>query len=192
MEKKRLVIVAGPNGSGKSTLADFLLRGESVLPFLNADLIAVGLGAVGGASLDEISAGKVLLQRLHYEIGRGADVAFETTMAGRSWTHFISLAKDKGYEVVICFVVVQNVELALRRIAKRVSEGGHNVPEEVVRRRFKRSTELFWSHYRWLCDKWYVFDNSRDEARLIASKKNGEPELLDRALCEGIFVNGKK
>lgn len=179
MEKKQLVILAGPNGCGKTTLADLLRADKVISTYVNADLIAQGM-SISDGELSAISAGRALLNRVEMALENGESFAFESTMAGRSWTKLIKRAQALGYEVTICFAVVDSVEIALARIRERVKEGGHDIPSEVVERRFVRSRELFATHYRKICDRWYVFDNTGSAACVIAAKENGNPQIEDQ------------
>ena len=172
--RPNLVILAGPNGSGKSTVADFLLSKKSIAVFVNADVIARGLGENGTAASD-IRSGKIMLAQLHGTIESGQDIAFESTMSGRSWMSLINSARKHNYEITICFVAVSAPEISLSRVKQRVSEGGHHIKNEVLQRRFPRSLRMFLTVYSKLADNWYFFDNSQLSAELVALKENGTP-----------------
>lgn len=103
---------------------------------------------------------------------RGADFGFETTLSGRTHLGVIRDLKERAYQVHFFYLWVPSVELALARIRERVSRGGHDVPEAVVRRRFERSITNFLVHYRLLADSWMLFDNSDTRPALIASSKD--------------------
>lgn len=176
--KPNLVIVAGPNGAGKSTVADFLITNRSIDNYINADVIAKGM-AVSENSGSDIMAGRVLLNAIETSLDKGQSFAFESTMAGSSWRKLLKDARTKGYEITICYVAVDSVDTALIRIRQRVAEGGHNIPNSTVRRRYQRSLEMFFSAYRHLCDCWYFFDNSGTAARLVASmEENSNPLII--------------
>ena len=176
--KPTLTIIAGPNGSGKSTLADLLLKEESLVRFINADILAKGLTGITKVA-GEIEAGKIMLRQINESINNLESIAFETTLSGLIWKKTIKKANDKGYQVNIIFVTVDSAQLAFERIQKRVSEGGHFVPKEVVFRRYERSKKMF-KHYRNMVDKWYVFDNSNSTSELVARKENGGPVILNQ------------
>ena len=171
-----LTIIAGPNGSGKSTLADLLLKEESLTRFINADILAKGLTGINKAA-GVIEAGKIMLRQINDSINSLESIAFETTLSGLIWKKTIKRAKDKGYQVNIIFVTVSSAKLAFERVKKRVAEGGHFVPEEVVYRRYQRSREMF-KFYRSMVNNWYVFDNSNSHSELIARKENGSPVVF--------------
>jgi predicted ABC-type ATPase len=170
---KNLVIIAGPNGSGKSTVADFLLVNKSIEHFINADTIARGLSTARVKGSD-IRAGKAMLQEISESIDSEISLAFESTMAGRGWHSLIEKAQAEGYEVTICYIYLDSVALALRRVAQRVEEGGHFIPAETVVRRFKRSVTLFKDSYSRLVDNWYLFNNSSQSAILVAYRHKDE------------------
>ena len=175
--RPNLIIVAGPNGAGKSTVADFLLSNQSLDHYVNADVIAKGM-----ASTDEvgsgISAGRILLEVVHDAISKQQTVAFESTMSGLMWRKMINDARDVGYDVTVCYVGVLSPAISTERVAKRVSEGGHDIPEETIRRRYHKSLALGLGEYRRLVDYWYFFDNSSDRAKLVACREADRPEVI--------------
>lgn len=173
---KILQIIAGPNGCGKSTIAE-LLKAEGLLtPFMNADIIAQGL-SLQTSQLSEIQAGRAMLERLHTAIRTGESVSFETTLSGRSWLRLISDAHKNGYVVSLFYVLVRSVDIALARVAQRVSEGGHHIPDDTVRRRFERSKVLFTEMYRSQVDEWFLFDNSESKSALVV-KGSGNAQTI--------------
>ena len=187
MPKPLLEILGGPNGSGKSTLAEVILQKRGPLFYINADTIAKGMNAAsatGGA----IEAARVMLHAIHSALDAGESFAFETTLAGKSWTALLRSVRSKGYEIVLYYVMLKNVDLAIERVARRVALGGHRIPENVLRRRFTRSKDQFTKSYRQLADKWFVFDNSSPSAQLIARKENGGIVVLNDIFYE-IFPN---
>jgi len=173
---KDLIILAGPNGAGKSTVASFLLKNKSIQAFLNADIIASGMSSQGGKG--DIRAGRVMLKSLHGALEQGRSVAFETTMSGKSWFQLITGAQARGYEVTLCYVAVDSVEIATERVRQRVLQGGHAIPEETIRRRYSKSIRLFFGSYSKLVNHWYFFDNSKDKAVLVALSEQGKGEKI--------------
>ena len=130
-------------------------------------------------------AGRIVLAQLHEAVANGRDVAFESTMAGRSWIGLIRDAKARGYEITICYVALSGPELAQQRVTHRVSEGGHSIPGRTVARRFRRSLQMFFSTYSKLCDNWYFFDNSGDRALLVALQEgHGTQVVRERAIFD--------
>ena len=155
----RVVIFAGPNGAGKSTHADAILAALGIETFVNADYIARGLS---GRNTDVVAfeAGRIMLKRLRQLGEAGADFAFESTLSSRTFAPFIRRLKTQGYAVAIYYFSLSNVQLAIRRVKLRVALGGHDVPSEVIKRRFGRSISNFFSLYAPLADQWALFDNS--------------------------------
>lgn len=157
--KPRCIIIAGPNGAGKTTFArEFLPKDAGILHFVNADLIAAGLSPLE-PSAAQVAAARIFLEELDRLAAARADFAFETTLSGRGYMERLQRWKAAGYRVEIVFLKLPNVELALKRVANRVKQGGHNVPEVDVRRRFQRGWRNFETAYRPLADSWSVYDN---------------------------------
>lgn len=155
-----LYVVAGPNGAGKSTFARlFLPEYADCREFVNADLIAAGLSPFNPESL-AIRAGKLMLERIETLGEARVDFGFETTLAGKSWVPLLQRLRDRGYRLHIFFLWIPGPELALRRIEERVRAGGHSVPEEVVRRRFRRGLGNFSQIYAPLVDMALTLNNS--------------------------------
>lgn len=156
----RVIIFAGPNGAGKTTFArEYLPNEAGVVQFVNADLIAAGLSPFDPDSA-AVVAGRIMLQRIEELAGQGVDFALETTLSGNWLVHHILKWRSLGYEVELYFLRLPNAEFAIQRVAKRVSEGGHNIPEAVIRRRFTRSQALLESKYKAMVDFWLVGSNA--------------------------------
>ncbi|NIA08378.1 MAG: Zeta toxin family protein [Nitrospiraceae bacterium] len=158
--KKMCYVIAGPNGAGKTTFAkEFLPVEAECLNFINADLIAAGLSPFRpeGAT---IRAGKLMLEQIDRCIRKGESFAIETTLSGRTYIKKINEMKAKDYKVIIYFLKLASVDLAIERVKVRVSEGGHNVPVEDIKRRFERSWLNFEQVYKPLANAWIVFDTS--------------------------------
>jgi len=155
----RVVIFAGPNGAGKSTHADAILAALGIETFVNADYIARGLS---GRNTDAVAfeAGRIMLNRLRQLGEAKADFAFESTLSSRTFAAFLRSLKQSGYRVAIYYFSLASAQLAIRRVKLRVALGGHNVPPDVVRRRFHRSLDNFFNLYAPLADEWALFDNS--------------------------------
>jgi predicted ABC-type ATPase len=166
------VIIAGPNGAGKSTLAPWLLAKEfSITTFVNADTIAQGLAGFDPASA-AIQAGRIVLDRLDELRHQQADFAFETTLSGLAHQRTIQKLHASGYETHLVYLWLPGPELAVERVRIRVQLGGHDVPEQDVRRRYFRSVRNFEHVYRRSTSKWRVYYAARppdeQELRLIA------------------------
>lgn len=160
---KKIIIVAGPNGAGKTTFARAFLPAEANLPrFINADQIAAGLAAFAPETA-AMRAGRLMLEEIALCASRGDSFAFETTLSGLSWLRSIRLWREDGYAVSLFFLSLPYVEMAMERVALRVSQGGHHVPEAVIRRRFAGGLDKFHGHYKLAVDKWALYDNSGPE-----------------------------
>lgn len=167
--KKRILILAGPNGAGKTTFArEFLVQEVNCPAFVNADLIAAGLSPFDPARA-ALRAGRLMLELIEEHVARGASFAFETTLAGRNFVRAIENWRSAGYHVSLIFLSLPSADLAVQRVAQRVRQGGHAVPEHDVRRRFDRGWEHFETLYKPLVDTWMLYDNSGDAPILMAS-----------------------
>ena len=156
----RCIVIAGPNGAGKTTFArEFLAKDADVVQFVNADLIASGLSALR-PEIAAVAAGRVFLAELDRLARTRTSFAFETTLSGRTYASRLGKWKTAGYRVEIIYLKIDSPQLALKRIAARVKQGGHDVPREDVLRRFARSWTNFDRIYRSLADLWEVYDNS--------------------------------
>jgi predicted ABC-type ATPase len=177
-----IVVIGGPNGAGKSTTAPRLLRDAfEVGEFVNADTIAEGLSAFRPESV-ALAAGRVMLQRLQLLAAARESFAFETTLASRRFAPWLRGLRGEGFRTHLAFLSLPNADLAVARVAERVLQGGHDVPEDVVRRRFVRGLSNFFSLYRPVVASWRLFDNSDAEGpRLIADGKLDEaPAIHDQ------------
>lgn len=178
-----LILIAGPNGAGKSTAAPGILRGAlSVSRFVNADTIAMGLAAFAPETAG-IQAGRIMLDRLHQLAQSGENFAFETTLASKTFAPWIGHLKGEGYQFHLVFLTLPSPELSIGRVAERVRMGGHNVPEETIRRRFRGGIRNFFKLYQPLADSWRVYDNSSVSPRLIAHGSGLRVELISDELA---------
>lgn len=163
----RCVIIAGPNGAGKTTFArEFLPREARIVHFVNADLIAAGLSPLK-PDLAALAGGRLLLRELDRLAAARADFAFESTLSGLTYASRIRQWKAAGYRVEIVFLQLASVQLALKRIADRVRQGGHHVPAADATRRFYRGWTNFQTTYKSLADVWTVYDNSTEQLLLV-------------------------
>lgn len=165
----RCIVVAGPNGVGKTTFArEFLPKDAQVIHFVNADLIASGLSPLR-PELAALAGGRLFLAELDRLARMRVDFAFESTLSGLTYLHRLKTWKRAGYRIEISYLRLSSPQLALRRIAARVRQGGHNVPRADVLRRFDRSWRNFERFYRPLADAWGVYDNSGEQPVPIES-----------------------
>lgn len=168
----KLILLAGPNGAGKSTLAPFLLRDRlGIVEYVNADTLAMGLSAFQPESV-AMQAGRIMLKRLQELAVQRVNFAFESTLASRSYAAWINRISRDGYSLHLLFLWLRNPEIAIERVKERVRMGGHDVPEEVIRRRYRRGIQNFFEIYQTLAQTWVVYDNSSP----------GEPVTIARAI----------
>jgi predicted ABC-type ATPase len=167
---KRIVIIAGPNGAGKTTFAREFLPNEAGCPlFVNADLIAAGLSPFA-PELAAIKAGRLMLEAISDHVRKGESFAFETTLAGLGYARTIPKWRAQGFVVKLIFLSLPDPETAIARVAERVAQGGHAVPELTIRRRFASGLRNFSHPYRGLVDMWQLYDNASEPPALIAEE----------------------
>ncbi|MBD2186353.1 zeta toxin family protein [Aerosakkonema funiforme] len=174
-----LIVIAGPNGAGKSTVAPILLQETlGVNEFVNADAIAQGLSAFAPEAV-AFQAGRIMLERLQQLANQRANFAFETTLASRTFAPWIANLRQAGYVFYLLFLWLPSPEVAIARVQQRVREGGHNVPEETIRRRYNSGIQNFFQLYQPLADSWRFYDNSNPaETCLIASGRGIIEEVI--------------
>jgi len=166
-KEKQLYIISGANGSGKSTLAELLLKNKQ-LEFLNADDIAKEI-APNAINKVPISAGKIYFKKLDEYFNSGISFAAESTLSGRNVIKIIERAKQKNYKIILIYIFLQSCTNCIERIKTRVKNGGHNVPDEDVIRRYYKSIIKFWSEYKNRADEWTLFYNGFDYTPVIVS-----------------------
>jgi len=163
----KIVIIAGPNGAGKTTFArEFLPREAGCPVFVNADLIAAGLAPFQPETV-AIKAGRVMLREIAGHVARRESFAFETTLSGRAWATAIPRWQVLGYHVKLFFLSLPQADLAVARVQERVRQGGHDVPEPTIRRRFGAGRRNFDTVYRALVDAWALYDNAGPQPVLL-------------------------
>lgn len=159
-------IIAGPNGAGKTTFAMEYLPQVNCGIFLNADMIASGL-APFGPEKKQLEAGKLFLQEVERSIEAREDFAFETTLSGKSHLSRVRRMLEDGWRVNLIYLWLPSKEASLSRVRKRVRQGGHNIPEQDIHRRYGKSLKNLLEHYAPLCTEAQCFDNSKQPKRLI-------------------------
>ncbi|GAB6041935.1 zeta toxin family protein [Endothiovibrio diazotrophicus] len=158
----RIVILAGPNGAGKSTSAPRILRDAlGVDEFVNADVIAQGLSGLHPERV-AMEAGRIMLKRIKALAAARRSFAFETTLSTRSFAPWLAGLEEGGYHLHLNYVWVPAPELSIARVAERVRQGGHHVPPDIIRRRYRKSLDNFFHLYRPLATHWVFYDNSRN------------------------------
>ena len=169
---KRLFIISGCNGAGKTTASYTIL--PEILDcdeFVNADEIAKGLSPFHPEST-AIEAGRLMLDRINKLISKGQDFAFETTLATKSYRNFVLKAKEEGYQTTLLFFWLRTPDLAVKRVETRVKEGGHNIPEDIIRRRYENGLRNFFEIFEPIVDEWMFIDNSGEPYEIIARKNS--------------------
>ena len=168
--KPIIYIIAGCNGAGKTTAS------YSVLPdllgcreFVNADEIAKGLSPFNPESV-AIEAGRLMLERIKSLLSQRKTFALETTLATRSYARLVKDAQAQGYTVILLFFWLSTPTMAIERVAKRVSEGGHNIPKDTIIRRYWLGLQNFFTIFAPIVDSWMFFDNA-DDTILIANNR---------------------
>ena len=164
---KKIIIIAGPNGAGKTTFARSFLPAEANCPhFVNADLIAAGLSPFAPDQA-AVRAARLMLAEIERLTKQGENFAFETTLSGLSYLQHIKRWHSLGYHISLFFLSLPSPEIAIQRVAQRVRQGGHSIPENVIRRRFKQGLLNLQNHYCVAVDDWTLYDNKSDTAVII-------------------------
>ena len=163
-----LYILAGCNGAGKTTASHTIL--PEILhcqEFVNADNIAAGISPLNPEEA-AIEAGRIMLKRIDELLLEGADFAFETTLSTKTFVAFIKEAQSKGYKVTLLYFWLESPEMAYQRVAARVSKGGHNIPVDVIERRYYRGIKNLFGLYIPICDRWIVVNNIGEHPETVA------------------------
>lgn len=163
-----LYIIAGPNGAGKTTASTTIL--PEVLnckEFINADYIAAGISPFNADSV-AMQAGRIMLERIQKMVSEHQSFAIETTLSTKYYQNLIHQAKNEGYKITIIFFWLKSADLAIQRVSKRVSLGGHDIPTNVIRRRYSRGISNLLKVFINLCDVWMLYDNSDLAPDLVA------------------------
>ncbi|NUO09608.1 MAG: zeta toxin family protein [Candidatus Brocadia sp.] len=167
VKEKSIVIIAGPNGAGKTTFAKEYLPNEAGCPvFVNADLIAAGLSPFFPEHA-AFRAGRLVFEEIKTHLLCNDSFAFETTLSGKIYAQMIPRWQKMGYTVKLIFLSLYDVEIAIERVKGRVLQGGHNVPEEIIRRRFEKGGFNFQHVYKQLVNAWILYDNSGKMPKLL-------------------------
>lgn len=172
-----LYIISGCNGAGKTT-ASFTILPEMLdcNEFVNADEIAKGLSPFQPEKVS-FQAGRIMIERIDELLKSGVDFAFETTLTTLSYLNTIKVAKEKDYSVTLLYFWLNDVNLAIERVKTRVSEGGHNIPEETIRRRYFRGIYNLTNKFTAICDYWIVINNSSRPFTFVAEGQ-GEAGIM--------------
>ncbi|WP_396150736.1 zeta toxin family protein [Flavobacterium sp.] len=180
MEERNLYIIAGCNGAGKTT-ASFTILPDILdcKEFVNADEIAKGLSPFQPEKV-AFEAGRIMLHRINELLLQNENFAFETTLSTKSYKNKVLEAKNKNYNVTLLFFWLKNPKLAKERVKTRVLEGGHNIPQDVIERRYTKGIKNLFDIYIPITDQVLIFDNSEGKHQLIAEKSStDELNILD-------------
>jgi predicted ABC-type ATPase len=180
-----LYIIAGCNGAGKTT-ASFTILPEilNCYEFVNADEIARGLSPFQPEKV-AVEAGRIMLKRIEELFKLKVDFAFETTFASKTYKEKVLYAQANGYKVTLLFFWLNSVELAIERVLSRVSKGGHNIPKDIIKRRYTSGLINLFEIYLPLVDDFMIVDNSDTDYYIIAEgSKNGEITINDASKWE--------
>lgn len=168
-----IVILAGPNGAGKTTASLKFLRGAlAVEEYVNADIIAQG---ISGFNPDRVAfeAGEIMLRRLKALAEKQVSFGFETTLSSRSFAPWITKLLEVGYVFHLLYLWLPSADTAVSRVAERVKRGGHQVPEETIRRRYERGLDNFFDLYQPIASTWRIYDNSHVRRPVLIARGSG-------------------
>ena len=183
----RLYIISGCNGAGKTT-ASYSLLPEMLecREFVNSDEFAKGLSPFD-PSKASIQASRYMLMKIRYLLKKQRDFAVETTLATRTLLKIVRKAQDEGYTVTLLYFWLRTPELAIERVRARVEAGGHDIPEETIRRRYQVGIDYFFHYYAPICERWILADNSQIPFRVIAEgSRNDVVNIRDEETYEKI------
>jgi predicted ABC-type ATPase len=167
-EQKKIIIIAGPNGAGKTTFAKAFLPNEANCPvFINADLIAAGIAPFAPESA-AMAAGRIMLELIQKNVASGSSFAFETTLSGLTYARMIPKWRALGYFVELVFLSLPSSDWAIERVTQRVKQGGHFIPDAVVKRRFESGLRNFNVIYKPLVNAWMHIDNSINPSQALS------------------------
>lgn len=173
-----LYIISGCNGAGKTTASyNILPEILNCKEFVNADEIAKGLSPFQPEKVS-LEAGRIMLERIDDLLRIKADFAFETTLSTRSYVNTIKRAKENGYEVTLLYFWLNSQELAIERVKERVREGGHNIPEQVIRRRYNKGIKNLTNLFIPVVDNWMIIDNSENPFLTVAEGQQGVEKMI--------------
>ena len=164
----KMYIISGCNGSGKTT-ASYTLLPEMLncREFVNSDEFAKSLSPFD-PSAASVSASRFMLMKINYLLERNEDFCVETTLATRSLMGIINEAKEKGYEITLLYFWISSPTIAIERVRARVATGGHNIPDDVVKRRYVMGLNYFFETYSPVCDRWVLADNTTSPFTIVA------------------------
>lgn len=183
----KMYIIAGCNGSGKTT-ASYSLLPEMFgqFQFVNSDEFAKSLSPFD-PSAASVSASRFMLLKVRYMLEHQLDFCIETTLATRSLMRIIDEARAHGYYVTMLYFWLTSPEIAIKRVQRRVASGGHDIPEDVIRRRYSMGLKYFFDDYRQVCDKWILADNTSQPFTIVAEGNFEQTSILDTIKYQTIW-----
>ena len=175
----RLYILCGCNGAGKTT-ASYTMLPELLdcREFVNSDEFAKSLSPFD-PSTASVSASRYMIMRIQYLLNLGSDFSIETTLATRTLVSILKDAREKGYTITLLYLWVQSPDIAIKRVRDRVEHGGHNIPDDVLRRRYRMGLKYLFNTYMPLCDRWIIMDNTGKRLAMIAEGSSGRLVIKD-------------
>ena len=181
MEGKNLYIISGPNGAGKTTASYTVLpKILNCKEFVNADEIARGLSPFNPDGM-AIEAGKLMLKRIDELLQKEESFSIETTLSTRSYFKLVETAHQKGYNVTLLYFWLESPEQAIERVAERVSKGGHDIPKDVIIRRYWAGLNNLFDIYMPIVDSWILVNNSQTPRIIVAlGGKNHTTKIEDK------------
>ena len=185
----RLYIISGCNGAGKTT-ASYSLLPEMLncSEFVNSDEFAKSLSPFKPENAS-IQASRYMLLKIRYLLKKNSDFAVETTLATRTLLKTVRMAQAAGYSVTLLYFWLNSPELAIERVKARVENGGHNIPEETIRRRYKVGIDYFFHHYAPISDRWILADNSQTPFRVVAEgSREDVVNIRDKETFDKIYA----
>lgn len=182
MPQKNLYIIGGCNGAGKTTASYTVLPNIlQCTEYVNADEIARGLSPFHPEKM-ALEAGRLMLQRIDSLLEKGISFSIETTLATRSYVRLVERAKNRGYTIHLLYFWLESPQMAVHRVAQRVSEGGHDIPTETIYRRYKLGLHNLFHLFLPLVDKWYIFDNTSMNCIRVAQGGGQEKTIIHNIL----------
>ena len=179
MADKHLYIISGPNGAGKTTAS------YTVLPkilqckeFVNADEIARGLSPFNPDSV-AIQAGRLMLERIRELLQRNESFSIETTLSTRSYVHLVEKAHQQDYEVTLLYFWLKSPDQAIERVAERVAKGGHDIPKNIIVRRYREGLENLFNLYMPVVDTWLLINNGEMPRTIIATGGKEQETIVE-------------
>ncbi|MCF7957139.1 MAG: zeta toxin family protein [Phycisphaerae bacterium] len=185
---KTAYVIAGPNGAGKTTFAlQYLKDITGCDNFINADMLAYGLNPINQYNA-QLQAGKLFLMELENHITKGDSFAFETTLSGRIYIKLLKRLREENWRIVMFFLWIPGPDYSFQRVKERVRQGGHDIPEKIIRRRYPRLIKNFKEIYYHLCDEIFCYDNSGMTPKRIFYKNiNNETEVENQLIFNKII-----